>query len=347
MGRKRLLELLARKKAGSITLAEQVELAEMLGNPDYASFSHLIDQVFETPIYPEISPDKHFLDKRADSLLKKIATENQHRIAPVKRIWYRWVAAAAILILAGGLGLWAVIRPANKLVSRNAIETKKGSKSNIELPDGTRVWINADTRLTYDRNFGDGTREVQLTGEAYFDVVKDTKRPFIVHAGGMDVTVLGTAFNVRAYANDPKVEATLLRGSIEVTLKDNKDKKITLKPNEKITVRNTKTDTKKAAEKTQDVAEPDFSVMTIRKDLADHDILWTRNKLVFDHKRLEEIVTELERWYSTDIEIINPDLRNKVFSGVFENKSLDEVIGALKLAGRFEYEKRGDRVLLK
>ncbi len=101
----------------------------------------------------------------------------------------------------------------------NVVATRKGSKTNLVLPDGTKVWVNADSRLSYGKNFGNQLREVYLEGEAYFDVAEDKRKPFIVHTNNIDVKVLGTAFNVRAYGNEVNTQTTLLRGSVEVMLK--------------------------------------------------------------------------------------------------------------------------------
>src|SRR4029078_631833 len=100
----------------------------------------------------------------------------------------------------------------------NTVSTKRGSKSKVQLPDGTQVWLNADSRIAYNEKFQGNLREVTLEGEAYFDVVRDEKRPFVIHTAAIDIKVLGTAFNVRSYANEKNTETSLIRGSIEVTL---------------------------------------------------------------------------------------------------------------------------------
>ena len=100
------------------------------------------------------------------------------------------------------------------------------------------AWLNADSKLTYDENFRGDYREVSLEGEAFFDVVKDKTRPFIIHTKTLDIRVLGTAFNVSAYESEKNTETALFRGSVEVTLHNNPEKKIVLKPNEKLMVNN-------------------------------------------------------------------------------------------------------------
>ena len=160
------------------------------------------------------------------------------------RTLYRWMLAAtsvAALILV----YFFVAQPRKETKTltatnapRNTVATEPGSKSQITLPDGTQVWINADSRIVYDQDFFTRNREVVLSGEAYFDVVRDTTRPFIIHTRSIDIKVLGTAFNVRSYPNEKTTETALIHGKVEVTLHNNPDKKIILKPNEKLVINN-------------------------------------------------------------------------------------------------------------
>lgn len=119
-----------------------------------------------------------------------------------------------------------------------AVNTKYGSRTDLQLPDGSKVWLNSGSTLTYDKEFGKEIREVVLSGEAFFDVVRNVDKPFIIHTTSMDIKVLGTQFNVKSYANDPTSEASLIHGSIEVSLKKRGDEKFLLKPNHKIVVLN-------------------------------------------------------------------------------------------------------------
>lgn len=123
-------------------------------------------------------------------------------------------------------------------IAHNSISTKCGSKSKIQLPDGSQVWLNSDSRLIYSESFTGDSREVQLSGEAYFDVAKDPRHPFVIHTSTIDVRVLGTTLNVRSYSNEKTTEAVLIHGSVEVTLHSDPAKKIILKPNDKLVVQN-------------------------------------------------------------------------------------------------------------
>ena len=115
---------------------------------------------------------------------------------------------------------------------------RQGSRTHLTLPDGTMVWLNAGSRLSYGKNYNTATREVNLTGEAFFDVAHNTQKPFLIHTARIDVQVLGTSFNVKSYPTDRTTEATLIRGSIEVSIKDRPSEKIILRPDEKLVVAN-------------------------------------------------------------------------------------------------------------
>ena len=120
----------------------------------------------------------------------------------------------------------------------NEINTAEGSRTHLTLPDGTKVWLNAGSHLSYGKTYNAATREVNLTGEAFFDVARNSQKPFLIHTARIDIQVLGTSFNVKSYPTDRTTEATLIRGSIEVSIKDRPSEKIILRPNEKLVIAN-------------------------------------------------------------------------------------------------------------
>ena len=239
-------------------------------------------------------------------------------------------------------------------IAQNTVSTGKGSKSAVELPDGSKAWLNADSKLTYNENFTGELREVSLEGEAYFDVVKDKTRPFIIHTSTIDIKVLGTAFNVRAYQSEKNTETALFRGSVEVTLHNNPEKKIVLKPNEKLKVNNKSLQFNNSnAAKDNTVARNTALNITVSKihvqakDSAALETLWMKNKLVFDAESLEEVAGKIERWYNVKV-IIKGDenLRRTAYSAIFENERLPEIMEALKITGNFKYTITRDTVTI-
>ena len=219
--------------------------------------------------------------------------------------------------------------------AQNTITTKRGSKSKVQLPDGSEVWLNADSKITYKENFQGQNREVQLEGEAFFDVARDDSRPFIIHTPAIDVRVLGTAFNVRAYADERNTETSLIRGSVEITLVKSPDrKKIILKPNDKLIVNNELATV--ADRKDANTVAPLLTLAKIKytaKDTLAQETMWTSDKLVFDAEPIEDVALKLERWYDVKVTIADEALRKTPFTGTFEGESLETVLEALRLTG--------------
>jgi transmembrane sensor len=230
------------------------------------------------------------------------------------------------------------------------VSTRPGSRSRLQLPDGTQVWLNADSKLTYKIDGQSPTREVQLTGEAYFDVAKDKNRPFILHTTTIDIRVLGTSFNVQCYGNEKNTETSLFQGSVEVTLKNIPDKKIILQPSEKLIVHNNEISLTNI--KTKEAEPDDEPLMTLgkvhyqQKDNSYIESLWTKNQLAFDNRSFEEVANQIERWYGVKVTITDNKLKNTRFSGVFEDESLAQVMQALQLIGDFHYTIRKKEVTI-
>lgn len=298
----------------------------------------------------------------------------QRHPALVRRL-LRWSAAAAILLLA--FFLYKYTMSPTRPLADNTVSTRPGSKSKIQLPDGTQVWLNADSRLTYQGTFTGPVREVQLTGEAYFDVAKDKDHPFIIHTPSVDIRVLGTAFNVRSYSNEKNTETALFQGSVEVTLRNSPDKKIVLRPNEKLIVRNDRALTTNGGSSTGSTSgssagsysgpgagqgtgqgsvadSTDEPLMTLGKvhfqregaDSSAKETLWTKNQLAFDETPLDVVAAQLERWYAVRVRITDLRLKEGRYSAVFEDESLEQVMEALKLTGNFHYTIRKKEVVI-
>lgn len=348
MSRDRLIYLITKKKSGEITLDEQLELSGLLkGDEQTAWLAGSIDEVFVSSIRYSHSVSKEDVNNALQKLHEKIHHKHHLVSSSEKPLNIRtkyWLVAAAVFLIVA-TSIFYLLQKDHSFNSNNVITTQKGSKTDLELPDGTKVWVNADTRLSYDKNFGDNTREVTLTGEAYFDVVKDMSRPFIVHTSTMDVKVLGTTFNVRAYKNETNEQTTLVRGSVEVVLKNKPDNKVILAPNEKIIVarEGEKPENGKTSVR---LTEPELiKIPTTKMDSLTTEIQWVQNRIVFDQEKLEDITPMLERWYNVKIELkaANP---NRLYSGTFENDSLEDVLEALKIAGGFQYSIRKDNVII-
>lgn len=292
------------------------------------------------------SPALQFENAAAE--VDSTATEiNKIRHRSVRWLWIGSSAVACLLLallLFRDNGKETVNRPAQ---AGNTVSTKAGSKSKIELPDGTQVWLNADSKLVYNGDFSGKIREVSLSGEAYFDVVKDKSRPFIIHTSSVQVKVLGTAFNVRSYPSDKTTETSLIRGSVEVTLNAHPEKKVVLKPNEKVIINNAGANLPATADKlagnsgnNTDKAEAMLvtNVHFDKKDQEVYETMWVKNKLAFDETGFDDMIAALERWYNVSITVKNKALSAGTYTVTFENKTLDQVLEGLQFSAHFQYQ---------
>jgi transmembrane sensor len=238
----------------------------------------------------------------------------------------------------------------------SSVATKNGNRTKIVLPDGSQVWLNAGSNLDYNNaDFNKHLREVSLNGEAYFDVTKNADKPFIIHTKKMDIKVIGTAFNIRSYGDEKIAEASLIRGSIEVTLKDRKDQKIILKPNEKISIANEEPQEialktgQKVAVKNNSKPVPQILVTDLKPNPVYNiipEIAWTQNKLYFEDESLEDIGPLIERWFGKEVVIEKESLRKVRYTGNFENETMEEVLSYLKLSKPFNFRMENDTIVI-
>jgi transmembrane sensor len=270
-----------------------------------------------------------------------------------------WLAAASVLILISAGWVWIINRPSSiKAIAQEAIEARKGSHTKSLLPDGTTVWLNAGSKLFYDGDLNGSTRDVRLEGEAFFDVVISPRsssdgsmvnRPFIVHTSGIDIKVLGTAFNVKSYPEDKAVETTLYRGSVKVFREEESEAKaIQLKPNEKLIL------PKQAAIRTEEVSKEmkpsssrqispaNFTIAHIdstKKENERFETAWLYSRLEIRGDNFEEMAKKLERWYNVTIVFSDEKVKELSFTGTFENENVEQAFAALKIANnRFKYK---------
>ena len=268
---------------------------------------------------------------------------------------FRWMmAAAAVLVMALGSYWWFTSSSQEEeapqvKADQNVISTRPGSKSKVQLPDGSVVWLNAGSKLTYDKQFGKTLREVELTGEGYFDVVKDPSKPFLIHTKTIDIRVLGTVFNVKAYPEDRTTETSLIRGSVEVSVKDRPNDKIILSPNEKLVVQNHREVVAEKVAARRPAIRPEISIRPLRYNVEDstlNEIQWVENRLVFREESFSELAKRLERWYNVFIEIKDPELANLKLSGTFSEETVEEALQALMFTAPFKYEITNDRIFV-
>lgn len=268
-----------------------------------------------------------------------------------KRRRLAWITAG--IAVAASVAALFIFKPVNQgkkeIASINEISTRLGSKTRIQLPDGSVVWLNAGSKLIYDKDFGKEERPVTLSGEGFFDVVRDPSKPFIVRTASIEVRVLGTVFNVKAYPEDKSSETSLIHGSLEVSIKSRPRDKIILSSNEKLVVEN-----KVGTSKDSLSADKDLPVMTLNQikhnpqDNSVNETQWIDNKLVFDNEPFADIAVKMERWFGVEIEITDPGLAAKRMTGKFERENIEQALESLSYASTtsFVFERKGNKIII-
>lgn len=310
----------------------------------------------------KLSPYQKQQEWEKVDLDQQVAVEEEFVASPFhKKTWL--IACLTILVLAGaGAAYWLTFKTpqTHKIATTSPAqyETSAGQKHAIVLKDGTQVWLNADSKLTCNTDFDHSDRrEVTLSGEAYFAVSKDPEKPFIIYANNMNIKVLGTVFNVKAYPDDKMMETTLIRGAIEVSLKNDPARKIRLKPHEKMTVFNTTIHLEQIGDKPQLKISKDtlaeFSVSQVHHDpLLDSGILetaWMKGKLAFRNERFDELALQMKHKYDMQFHFTADDLKAYRFTGIFSTETIDQALHALQLTSPskpFDYKIEGQEVFI-
>jgi ferric-dicitrate binding protein FerR (iron transport regulator) len=319
MTQQELSQLAGKYLSGNATTAEKEALDRW-----YYTFN---PQQLEVTIPAATDKEEQLLAQRMKArLLEAMAAANQqsspHRLPHlVSRIsWRPYLSAAAVLLLA--VLTWAVLRYNNKAVVQTALSKQQA----LRLPDGTEVWLNADSRLEYDPAFKGAERKVILTGEAYFNVAQEAARPFMVVAGGVTTRVLGTAFNIRAYPGQP-VSVTVTQGKVQV--QDAQQHNTILAANEQVRYQ-----VPQAAPETK----------TVKAVLYQS---WINGQLDFDDQSFEEIAATLHRRYNVNISFSNAQLKRCRFTANFEKEaSLSRVLTLLGKINGTGYNANADSTAL-
>lgn len=256
------------------------------------------------------------------------------------RWMYGMAAAAAIAGLLFYSG-WFGRKEASTIASYKE-SSSPGERRSFQLSDGSVVMLNSGSTLEVAENFNREVRELTLNGEAYFEVAHNTAKPFIVHTANMEVKVLGTVFNVRAFEEEENSETALLEGSVEVTLLKENNRKVLLSPNEKIIV--------SATGPAGNVVDPKKHVVekiSGSKSMESvAEISWTKNRLVFNDENFISIAHKLERWFNVKIEFETEALKTYRFTATFDKKTIGEVLEALKLSRPFNYTLEKDNIYI-
>ncbi len=346
---------MARSLSGEANSAEEAELLQLLKNDfDLQQLYELLQRTWKKEHDQDGGDHSNDAGENISRILEMAALKAAEPVVAtavrVKKRKLRWfyivpvtgVIVGAIFLFAGRNSQPETSPAANVKV----LAAQNGSRSKTILPDGSTVWLNAGSKIYYDKDFSGALREVKLEGEAFFDVQKDAGKPFIVHTAGVDIKVLGTAFNVKSYPGDKTVETTLLRGLVEVS-RDNyiPQQPIVLHPNEKIIIdKDGDLEEGAAPEKvtaTQKMPPIIFKIVHLEvteKDEPPAETAWVSDRLVFRGEDFITLARKLERWYNVTVVFEDEASKHLNFTGSFENETAAQAFEALKTASGFDYK---------
>lgn len=353
----RFWTLLAKKLSGEASEEEVEELALLI--KAYPELSYPAQNVADLwKLKP--APNKESAEKAFQSLFAKIQPGNaaiiDESIDRYETNFYRpqrrskrWLAITLGIIIFFAAFVLSLSNKKTAVVAKvpeqlQEILTRPGTRTKVVLPDSSVVWLNAGSKLTYAQSFGSAQRAVTLTGEAYFDVVKN-KVPFVIYTNGAQIKVLGTAFNVRSYPKEKKIETSLVHGRVEVSLDKNPEDKFFLKPNQKLTLNLSPiTDKKKRRKELTPLAV--FSELSYLNDETIAETSWVDNKLVFDDESFEEVANRMERWYGVSIQIKYEKLKTERYTGVFEKENVWQALEAMRIITPFRYSVKNNEIII-
>jgi transmembrane sensor len=321
----RINEIITNVLAGESSAEEELTLIDWLGesieNQQYFTENektwNSLKTVFHKNKYDSRAAYNKFnLNIRKPKKTKPVNYKNLFRDS------LKWAAIGLVLLAIGSVFSYYVIRHENSLnASTTEINSPSGSRSNVILPDGSSVWLNAGSKLKYSGNFGSSDRIIYLEGEGFFNVEKDTKRPFTVVTSQLEIVALGTSFNVKSYPEEGYIQTTLVSGSVQVTrsLYKQEESGVVLEPNQQIN---------------EQGIDPEIFTA------------WKDNKLIFDNEPFENIAVKLERRFGARIIIEDEEIKNKKFKGRFDEITIEQALSALKFASPFEYYIKQDTIFI-
>lgn len=343
-------DLLRKYTEGSLSPLEAKEFVEIIKSGDNnEELKQILTSFWE-------SEDSVHVEVQSERILEqlKIKMKNEdsdihfQRDIKARIEWSVILRYAAVVIITFGLSWFGkdYLFNNSKVIAKaevdkqvfSEISVSYGSKSKVILPDGTVVNLNSGTTLRYPSRFDSDTRDVYIEGEAFFDVKKDPNHPFCVKTKGITVRVLGTKFNVKAYPDEKRVEATLVSGSVELysnrrEIKE-KNRLLVLKPSQQASF-----------EMNSNTGD---SIVFMALDNVDVTpiVSWKNNELIFRDEKFADLAQRLERWYDVDIEITDQKLKTTTLSGVFEKETIEQSLAALRLATPFEYKMEMNKIVI-
>ncbi|MBI5917138.1 MAG: FecR domain-containing protein [Bacteroidetes bacterium] len=246
------------------------------------------------------------------------------KVVHLSKIVRRWSVAAAILLTVGTAFWWFSKQPGQ--VQLVEIQTFDNEKKAITLPDSSQVWLNENSKLAYDTRFEQ--RHVALDGEAFFEVERLVQRPFEIVSGDATTTVLGTSFNVRAYAAEDKIEVTVKTGKVALTATKSKGLPVYITPGE------------------SGIFDKKAEKVTVATEEFENADAWKTLHLEFDNEKMAYVISTLERYFGVNIVVSDPSLLECPYTAPFDQPDLDAILTVIGSTIGFEFTHEGNDYLL-
>lgn len=298
--------LIIRLLSGEAEVDEKKKIADWLSHSDENKklFADL-REIWLSAGIPN-NADSYHLEEAILKFREQISQSKNQQKGRINFMQYLKYAAVAVLMLALPFSYYVGTRnvPTDNFLT--TISCTFGDKSSIVLPDSSRVWLNSGSTLTFNSDFKNGGRNVELEGEAFFSVAKDKNQPFRVKTSELDIEVLGTEFNVKAYGEENIVSTTLVEGSVKIS---SKEQSLVIKPNQKLVF---------------DKGKKKMIVQQLSDTSIDTE--WKNGRFAFRNESLAELAPKLERWFDVDIVFTDEKVKDRRFTGVLQRESILEAI---------------------
>ncbi len=335
-------EVLINYLSGNFSESDSLTLKAWLEkNQEHKLFLDQVTDIWQASHYSEISKKIN-----VQSVWNELEGQLHQKKNPFQ--WKRWLQIAAVAFVSmvfGAIGYYFINTNVSSYTpTAQTIEyvAPLGSRSYVKLNDGSKVWLNSGTTIKYTNDFGSDNRNIELSGEAFFEVAKNKNLPFKVNTGEISVTALGTKFNVKAYSEEKTIETTLLEGSVKlesdvVKLKENlvlkrNEKAVFTKKDQSINIQNNTTPNQE--EKTASVKP---SMQIIQSIDPEPIVSWKEKRWIISNEKLGALSVKLERRYDVNIIFDNELLKDYSFGGTLEDETLEQVLKAISYAAPIKY----------
>ena len=274
-----------------------------------------------------------------------------------RHVYLKILKIAAVIIptfLLGGILSYHFMPeiPVSEKITSTEIRSPFGARSEVVLPDGSTIWLNAGSKIKYTSDFNKKSRDVQLSGEGYFKVARNADMPFRVKAGDLSIQAIGTEFNVKSYDDEDIIETTLVEGKISIQQSQKQKKSVYLEPHQKaIYVKYSKNltvkDLKLANENKHEELTLKKGIIYIAEKIDPVPVVaWKENRLILKGEELNTLVIKLERKYDVKFVFESEALKQFRFTGTLENETLTQVLDVIKLSAPLEYKLQGKTVMI-